>query len=111
MMVRCVCAAIAAAALFSSACGGGGGGKGDDAGVIDHRDAGADADAAVIPPDAAPPVDWPLQMQTPAGAGHMEGDGISMDVQIGDMVDQKKMTGGGYTLEGATVVKPQEAAP
>jgi hypothetical protein len=109
MMVRCVCAAIAAAALFSSACGGGG--SKDDAGVIDHRDAGAGDDAAVTPPDAAPSVDWPLQMQTPAGAGHAEGDGISMDVQIGDMVDQKKMTGGGYTLEGATVVKPQEAAP
>ncbi len=110
-MVRCVSASILCV-LFAAACGGGGGGGGnhDDAGTVDHRDSGP-IDAGVIPPDAAPPVDWPLSLQTPAGAGHMEGDGISMDVQIGDFVDQKKMSGGGFTLEGATVVKPQEGGP
>lgn len=105
-MVRFVCAAMTAA-LCAAACGGGGGGGKDyDAGTVDHRDAGL-IDAA--PPDAAPPVDWPLELQTPAGAGHVEGDGISMDMQIGDFVDQHKMTGGGFTLEGATVVKSQGA--
>ena len=106
-MVRIARAALTAA-LLTAACGGGGGGGKDDAGVVDHRDAGV-IDAAPVPPDAAPPVDWPLQLQTPAGAGHVEGDGISMDVQIGDFVDQNKMTGGGFTVEAATVVKSQGA--
>ncbi len=108
-MVRSLCAAVSAA-LLSAACGGGGGGKGDDAGTVDHRDAGL-IDAAPVPPDAAPPVHWPLSLEVVAGAGHVEGDGVSMDMQIGDFVDQHKMTGGGFTMEGATVVKSQGAAP
>jgi len=107
-MVRIACAALTAA-LLTAACGGGGGGGGkDDAGTVDHRDAGV-IDAAPAPPDAAPPVQWPFSLQTPAGAGHVEGDGISMDLQIGDFVDQNKMTGGGFTVEAATVVKSQGA--
>jgi hypothetical protein len=102
-MVRCVRAALAAA-LLAAACGGGGGGKSDDAGAVDHRDGGV-IDAAPVPPDAAPPVHWPLSLGVVAGAGHVEGDGMSMDLQIGDFVDQNKMTGGGFTLESATIVK------
>lgn len=107
-MVRFVCAALTAALCAVACGGGGGGGKDDDAGTVDHRDAGV-IDAAPPAPDAAPPVDWPLMLQTPAGAGHAEGSGISMDMQIGDFVDQKQMTGGGFTLEPATVVKAQGA--
>lgn len=110
-MVRCVCASIAAV-LFASACGGGGDGSSrDDAGVVDHRDGGVAIDASVVPPDAAPPVDWPLSLQVVSGAGRLAGDQFQMDVQIGDYVDQKKMSGGGFTLEGAAVVKPQEGGP
>jgi hypothetical protein len=109
-MVRSVCAA-ALAALLAAACGGGGGGGGDDDGSSDHRDGGTSIDAAVVPPDAAPPVNWPLSLQVVAGAGHVEGDGYQMDLQVGDFVDQHTMQGGGFTMEGAAVVKQQGGAP
>lgn len=110
-MVRSACAAALAALLAAAGCGGGGGGGGggDDGGPIDHRDGGTRADAGA--PDAAPPVNWPLSLQVVAGAGHVTGDGYQMDLQIGDFVDQHTMQGGGFTMEGAAVVKQQGAAP
>lgn len=75
-------------------------------------------DASVIPdadparPDAPvqPPVDG-----TPAGsrnrelspaAGTVTGGGYKVDFQLGHWGSQKKVTGGGYSTEGAASVKP-----
>jgi hypothetical protein len=76
---------------------------GDDAGVIDAPPAVIDA-----PPGTA---DAMVEAPSPGtevitGSGRMEGATYQMDVTIGHPASQKKIGGGGRTLEGGTPIKP-----
>lgn len=76
----------------------------DDAGV--PRDAGEDAhpdDAA--PPDATAIPAYPSREIMSAG-GRVTGGTMTMDVQLGHPIDQRKATSGSTAVEGNAAVKP-----
>jgi hypothetical protein len=101
----CLAGALGAFAACGSVAPADDAGPTDDAGMIDAMVGVIDAPPGT--PDASVPTGTTSGgPEVITGGGKMEGATYQMDVTIGHPASQKKIGGGGRTLEGATPIKP-----